>query len=152
MENLNLEASCGLYCGACPVYLRREDDWIVKIVLEQHGLAFDDLYCEGCRSGALSPSCRDCATRDCAKSRGLDSCSGCDEFPCERIFGFGSVRPHGREVMGNLQAIRDRGAAQWLADQAMQWQCTRCGRAGSWYEPVCGACGAKLPAGYDVRP
>jgi len=150
MSSRDLEAFCGLYCGACPVYLKRADDWIVKIVLEEHGLAFEDLHCEGCRTNTLSPSCQYCAVRDCAKSKGLDSCSGCSEFPCPRIAGFGSVRPHGSEVVGNLESIRDRGSEKWLADQAIQWQCSTCGRRGSWYETVCGKCEGQLPAGYEA--
>ena len=150
MTNRNLEAYCGLYCGACPLYLKRADDWIVKVVLEEHGLAFEDLHCEGCRTDTLSPSCQNCAVRDCAKSKGLDSCSGCDELPCERITGFGTVRSHGGEVVGNLEAIQDHGSRKWLADQAAQWQCSNCGRGGSWYEITCGECGAHLPAGYEA--
>jgi hypothetical protein len=150
MANRNLEAFCGLYCGACPVFLNRADDWIVKVVLEQHGLAFEDLHCEGCRTDTLSPSCRDCDTRDCAKNKGLDSCSGCDELPCERISGFRTLRPHGGEVIGNLKAIKDHGSETWLTDQAAQWQCASCGRVGSWYEQACGECGTHLPAGYEA--
>jgi len=150
MLNRNLEAFCGLYCGACPVYLKRADDWIVKIVLEEHGLAFEALHCEGCRSSELSPSCQNCLTRDCAKSKDLDSCSSCDLMPCERIAGFGNVRPHGKEVVGNLTFLRDKGSDAWLEAQARQWQCVACGRVGSWYETVCSACGGQLPAGYET--
>ena len=146
----NLEAYCGLYCGACPVYLKREDDWIVKIVLEEHELAFEDLHCEGCRTDTLSPSCRNCAVRDCAKSKGLGSCSGCDGLPCKRIAGFGTVCSHGGEVIANLKSIRDHGSEKWLTDQVTQWQCSTCGYVGSWYERTCGECGTPLPAGYEA--
>jgi len=149
--NRNLEAFCGLYCGACPVYLKREDDWIVKTVLEQHELAFDDLHCEGCRTESLSPSCQNCAVRDCAKNQGLDSCSSCDELPCEQIAIFGHIRPHAGEVVGNLLALRHHGSEKWLANQAKQWACITCGRVGSWYERVCAECGSTLEAGYSIE-
>lgn len=152
MTNRNTEAFCGLYCGACPVYLKREDDWIVKIVLEQHGLAFENLHCEGCRTDTLSPSCQNCLVRDCAKSKGLDSCSGCDAMPCERITGFGAVRPHCGEVVGNLTSLRDYGFEPWLTNQVVKWQCTQCGRVGSWYEQTCAECGTALPAGCEYTP
>ncbi len=147
--NRNLEAYCGLYCGACPVYLHRENDWIVKTVLNQQGLTIDELHCEGCRSDILSPSCQDCKTRDCAVQRGLDSCSACEQLPCDRILVFGSDRPHGLEVMGNLIALHDHGSEVWLDREAVRWACTRCGRAGSWYESVCPQCGEGLPSGHQ---
>jgi hypothetical protein len=152
VTNRNLEAYCGLYCGACPVYSSREDDWIVKSVLEQHGLTIDELHCEGCRSGTLSPSCQVCATRDCAKSKGLDSCSGCEAFPCGRISDFGSARPHGKDVITNLTFLREHGSEAWLAQQAVKWTCSTCGRVGSWYETTCAQCGKPLSAGYDFTP
>jgi hypothetical protein len=123
----------------------------VKVVLERHGLSFEDLHCEGCRTESLSPSCQHCAMRDCAKSKRLDSCSQCDDMPCERIAGFGTVRPHGGETVGNLTFLRDKGSEAWLAAQAAQWQCASCGRVGSWYEQTCVQCGETLPAGYSFK-
>ncbi|MBU1050726.1 DUF3795 domain-containing protein [Candidatus Bipolaricaulota bacterium] len=151
MASRNPEAFCGLYSGACPVYLKRDHDWIVKKVLEEHGMALEDLHCDGCRTDVLSPSCQHCATRDCAKRKGLDSCSQCSEMPCEGISGFGKVRPHGVEVVGNLMFLRDNGSEAWLAAQDAQWRCNSCGRVGSWYERTCEQCGAQLPAGYEAK-
>ena len=38
--------------------------------------------CNGCRKGScLYP---DCGVRDCYKSKGVDFCFQCDEFPCEK--------------------------------------------------------------------
>jgi len=149
MVDRSVEAFCGLYCGACPVYLKREGDWIVRHVLKEHALSMETLHCEGCRTDMLSPSCQHCVVRDCAKQKGLDSCSQCAEMPCEGIAGFGSGRSHGCEVIGNLTFLRDNGSKAWLASQAAQWQCPMCGRVGSWYETTCSQCGTALPAGYD---
>jgi len=152
MTERNKEAYCGLYCGACPVYLKREGDWIVQVVVEQYGLSFEALRCEGCRSDVLSPSCMDCGIRDCAQRKGLDSCAPCGEFPCKEIAGFGAVRPHGAEAVPNLKAIRRDGAEQWRIDQAAHWACNQCGTVGSWYEQVCPTCGSVLPSGWAQDP
>ena len=151
MASRNAEASCGLYCGACPVYLKRGHDWIVKKVLEEHGMALEDLHCDGCRADVLSPSCQHCTTRDCAKRKGLGSCSHCSEMPCERIFGCGTVRPHGVEIVGNLMFLRDKGSGAWLTAQDAQWRCKSCGHVGSWYERTCEQRRAQLSAGYEVK-
>ena len=148
MTERNKEAYCGLYCGACPVYLKRPNDWIVETVLAQHELTFEELHCEGCRSDHLSPSCMDCRIRDCAQHKGLDSCAPCTEFPCQWIAGFRTIRPHGAETVPNLTAIREHGSASWLASQARHWACRTCGTTGSWYEQTCTSCGATLSAGW----
>lgn len=146
MTDRNLEAYCGLYCGACPVYLQRTDNWIFRAVRERFAETDADLVCHGCRSDVLSISCRDCPKRDCAKAKGLDSCAACPEMPCDKL----TFRlPHAAEIIPNLEALRARGSATWLAEQAAQWRCPSCGRTGSWYECVCADCGAELPAGHE---
>jgi len=145
MVDRNLEAYCGLYCGACPVLLKREDDAIHRAVREHFDAEPEDLFCRGCRSDVLSVSCRDCAKRDCAQQRGLDSCATCPEMPCDKL----TFRlPHASEIVPNLEALRDRGSHAWLAEQAKHWQCPSCGHTGSWYERICAQCGTELPAGH----
>jgi len=143
----NLEAFCGLYCGSCPVRLKRKDDWLYQAVRERFAEKDEDLLCRGCRSDVLSASCRDCEKRDCAVAKGLDSCASCPEMPCDRLNSF--RLPHAAEIVPNLEALRDRGHEAWLTEQAKQWRCAQCGRAGSWYERVCTDCGATLPAGHE---
>ena len=146
MTNRNLEAYCGLYCGSCPVYLKEFDSSLVQAVLEHFECSEADLDCHGCRAETISLSCRDCDRRDCAQSKGFDSCSACPEMPCDLQKNF--RLPHASEILPNLEALRDRGSSTWLAEQAEQWRCTTCGRIGSWYEQACPDCGGALPAGH----
>lgn len=146
MTDRNLEAHCGLYCGACPVLLVRRDDRLYQAVREHFAAPDEDLLCRGCRSDVLSISCRECPKRDCAKSKGLDSCSACPDMPCDLQKNF--RLPHASEILPNIEALRDRGFSTWLAEQAEHWRCATCGRTGSWYERVCSDCGAALPAGH----
>jgi hypothetical protein len=147
MTDRNLEAYCGLYCGACPVLLRRPDDWVFRTVREHLG-AEADLVCRGCRSGTVSVSCRDCDVRDCAQSRDLDSCSACPEMPCDRLVDKSTRLPHTAEILDNLARLRDAGPDVWLVEQARHWTCPSCRQTGSWYETVCADCGRPLPAGH----
>jgi hypothetical protein len=147
MSDRSLEATCGLYCGACPLLLQRKDDWIYRAVRARFAEKDEDLLCHGCRTDVLSISCRDCPKRACAKGRGLDSCAACPEMPCKWYAAF--RLPHGAEIVPNLEALRDRGSDVWLREQAGRWRCATCGRAGSWYERVCPDCGAALPAGHE---
>ena len=146
MTDRTAEAYCGLYCGACPVLLKREQDVIYRAVREHWSASTEDLDCLGCRSEVLSVSCRDCPKRDCAQARGLDSCATCPEMPCDKL----TFRlPHAAEIVPNLTALRDHGPSVWLEQQEAKWRCPSCGRMGSWYERSCPDCGAMLPAGHE---
>ena len=151
MTDRNLEGYCGLYCGACPVHERHRDDPVVRGMRERFDISNDQPLCRGCRSDVLWVSCRDCKIRDCAQSKGSDSCFACSEMPCDRLTQLSALRPHLVEIFPNLERLRDRGSEAWLAKQADHWLCPSCGRAATWYEQqVCGACGASLPAGYAL--
>ncbi len=147
MSQQDFEAVCGLYCGACPVRLQRTDDWIYQWVREHFKAEDKDLVCHGCRTDVLSVSCRECPKRDCAQTKGFDSCAVCPEMPCDKLQGLDLG--HGAEIIPNLEALRARGSAAWLAEQAEKWRCPSCGRVGSWYERICADCGTDLPAGHD---
>jgi len=143
----SLQAYCGLYCGSCPVHLKQFDNWIVQAILRRFECTEADLDCHGCRAETISLSCRDCDRRDCAQSKGFDSCSPCPEMPCERMQGY--RLPHMSEAVPNLQALRERGSEAWLAEQAKHWTCPSCGKTVSWYEQVCLQCGSALASGHQ---
>jgi hypothetical protein len=147
MSDRNLEAFCGLYCGACSTYVARQ-----RGTLAEHAASRDrsleDATCHGCRTDVLSSSCRDCTLRDCAQGRGLTSCSACDDMPCDELMRVTKILPHLVEIVGNLERLREAGSAMWLGEQAAHWACPACSTPGSWYEVTCTACGQGLPAGY----
>ena len=58
-NNKNLVAACGLYCGACGIYLATQENNTEKIlqyaiVLNQ---SFDKTLCDGCRAYRKSAHC-----------------------------------------------------------------------------------------------
>ena len=107
-EILNILAPCGLNCFKC---FANADGPIRETSLKlRNHLGSFDIYaerfssflpifkeyssfkkllhylseenCPGCRNGScLYP---DCGVRDCYKHKGVDYCSQCDEFPCEK--------------------------------------------------------------------
>jgi len=67
MIDEKLLGRCGIYCGACPTYLKGN--------------------CNGCTS-EHKPG--DCYSLDCCNSRGLRFCGACEDFPCDTIL----TKPH----------------------------------------------------------
>ncbi len=98
MEEPRLGA-CGLECRECSIYLARSDenvahdvmDWFIEMgwldgEMDVEEFMSDGPYCLGChgdRDTHWSPDCW--ILHCCVDEKGLDNCSECDEFPCERL-------------------------------------------------------------------
>jgi hypothetical protein len=138
MDDLNLLAYCGLYCGACSFKVAAvEQD---RKHLAQMPTKYDHLKtqpleeCRGCRA---DDRCGDCGIKDCARARGVAHCGECGGFPCSLMVQFCSDGiPHHAEVIGNIQRIRQAGPRQWLEENAAAYAC-RCGKRLSWYVRDC---------------
>ena len=93
-------AYCGLDCSACPIHLATLEPDAAK----QHAMRVDIARecflhygmklqpeevndCDGCRAytGRLFSSCRNCAIRNCASSKELESCAFCGEYSCDHL-------------------------------------------------------------------
>lgn len=92
-------AACGLECKKCSIYLAHSEkeiahearDWFVEMGWLEGDVDIEDFmddgpYCLGChgdRETHWSPDCW--ILRCCVDEKGLDNCSECDKFPCERL-------------------------------------------------------------------
>lgn len=152
-EQQNLAAPCGLYCGACSIYVagRRGDskrlEQIARVMAEYLGRPVEgkDLACEGCLSEVIALQCRDCVLRACAFEKGLTHCAQCSDFPCQRIIAFNNdgMRHHS-EVLDNIRCQWIIGIGAWIEEQKERWRCLHCGCAVDWYASQCPDCGTTL--------
>jgi hypothetical protein len=106
-------AYCGLDCSVCPALraLKFDDEALRR----QTALAWSQLYqtkispeqiaCQGCRSdqGVLFAHCGDCAVRACARSKGLDTCAACQDYPCRELEFIHKGAPQAKQ---NLERLR----------------------------------------------
>ena len=158
MEDQNrhiLAAPCGLYCGACNIYLNYNSgdkealNAMAERINQQREIKLDpetDLPCEGCLSSTVAWYCRECAMRDCAVSKGITHCSQCSDFPCQIVTDFNNDEwPHHGEVLANVQRQKEIGIDAWLDEQEKRWRCPECGNAVGWYDAKCRQCEAELP-------
>lgn len=150
--HLTLLAACGLYCGACYHYRASFPDGQHLLHPEFRGSRpLEGFACQGCRSDRLyiHPGCAECQIRACTDQKGIVHCGQCDEFPCARLIAFQTDgRAHHRPILEQLEDIKRKGIAQWLADQAARWTCA-CGQPFSWYETECQKCGSSID-GYQT--
>jgi len=152
-ERNNLAAPCGLYCGACSIYVagkRGDSKRLEQMVsgLSQYAgreLEIKDLACEGCSSEIVALHCRDCAIRYCAIEKGCSHCAQCSVFPCKLINDFNNdgMLHHG-EVLNNIKRQREIGIDAWIEEQEERWHCTKCNCAVDWYSDQCPGCGSPI--------
>ena len=147
-----LVAVCGLYCGACPMYLATQsnDEQRIQALLDRFSsgpmqLKREDILCDGCiGDGRIASFCRRCDIRACPTDKtNVTRCSDCPDFPCSRITDFNNDgMTHHAEVLENLGKIRETGIREWAAYEEERWQCPQCRRPMSWYDGECSGCGA----------
>jgi hypothetical protein len=81
---------------------------IADLCREQYGMAYapeDITDCDGCRTdeGRLFSACQDCAIRNCAEQRGLESCAYCDEYVCEKLEAFFVSEPAAKARLDEMR-------------------------------------------------
>jgi len=106
-------ATCGLICADCPAYVATKaadrnalvelaKTWSAEYNAE---LTADDCECDGCHStaGPWMSHCAVCEIRACGSERGVENCSACSDYACEKLTTFFEFVP---EAKTRLDAAR----------------------------------------------
>jgi hypothetical protein len=102
-----LLAYCGLVCQTCPIYLAtrkesKEEQARMRVEIarlcREEGMKYDpeDITdCDGCptEGGRLFSGCKDCAIRNCARQKGVDTCAHCADYVCGTLEAFFAKYP-----------------------------------------------------------
>jgi len=124
-EKKALTAPCGLDCFNCELH---EDNLTIELVELMHtkmGVPKEKIACKGCRQQNgkhfhLPPE--GCATLNCVKSKGVELCCNCNEFPCAFLAPTADQAaryPHNMKVY-NLCRINKVGLERWIVEEAGQ--------------------------------
>jgi hypothetical protein len=91
---------CGSTCLGCQIFLatREKDDQKKNQIREEIAQYIKELYgeeikpqdisdCDGCKadSGRLFSGVEDCYMRKCARTKQIEVCTDCEEYPCEEL-------------------------------------------------------------------
>lgn len=138
-----IAAVCGLYCGACGIYLATQSNDTEK--LAQYAIRLnqplEETYCKGCRSNQKTAWCRECKMIKCAEEKGVDFCGSCNDYPCEMLKNFQSLMPHRAELWESQARIAEVGAEAWTKEMEKHFSCQACGKGNTSYDLKCPACG-----------
>jgi hypothetical protein len=77
---------------------------------EQYGMKYeseDITDCDGCRTegGRLFSACKDCAIRNCARQKGIETCAHCTDYVCGKLEAFFATDPAAKT---SLDEVRSR--------------------------------------------
>jgi len=114
-----LVTPCGLYCGACPLYLASKDEKVAEAIAQKFGIPIEAASCIGCRPSSGSPTpCRGkkCANYSCAEEKGHFTCVECADFPCNKLAPAAdkaNMIPHNMKLY-NLLLIKKDGLESWI--------------------------------------
>lgn len=88
-------AFCGIECSECGAFQATKDNDNVKRVevAAMWSKQFNadikpsDINCDGCQSenGVLFSHCLVCEIRNCAKTKKVENCGYCNEYPCNKL-------------------------------------------------------------------
>ena len=129
-----VDAICGIYCGACPAFL------------ESVGAKkSSEIKCLGCRSTKKMPGyAPKCEVRKCAKSKNLQSCGQCKQYPCDKIKKFFNETPKYGLREKYLNTVRDKGLQSWLEEMKTRWTCPKCQTPFGYGMKTCKKCNEKI--------
>jgi hypothetical protein len=131
MNYFQMTAPCGLDCFNCHFFLAKQDLEARRKVEElskQLNIPFETMLCDGCRSHDgriplqkhIFGDEHRCAAYECSKTRNLDFCGECEDFPCDNLHPYAdkaAVLPHNTKVF-NLCLIKRRGLEDWAENKA----------------------------------
>lgn len=84
---------CGHDCSRCTTFIAtlRNDNALRQQVISFYQTAFnmnlkqEDIYCLSGHSDTVMEGCKQCPWMSCAKSKNLNACSKCSEYPCKPL-------------------------------------------------------------------
>lgn len=145
-------AVCGLYCGACNLFIATtEDPERLKKLAKGFKVSEEDVKCYGCRSDKRGPYCKVCKMFDCAAEKEVDFCVECSEYPCEELKRFQSAAPHRIEIWDDQEQIKKVGYERWLKNIRENYSCPKCQTTNSAYDFKCRKCGEESSCRYVLK-
>ena len=149
MENPELFAPCGTYCGVCPYLIayKTNDDKLKEKLAKMLPIKPEEIVCDGCNSDNPLYFCKMCAMKKCVIEKGFDSCADCSEAPCETIEKF-PFKEFIKRVKWDLEYRKNHSKEEWIAKTIELNSCPSCSSIAHWRATICKSCGTQLEKRY----
>jgi hypothetical protein len=84
--------ACGLNCSECQAFKATKTGETEKLAelakawgKPENPYTVEDMMCQGCMSETVYKGCTTCGIRNCALTKGVENCGGCNSFPCGNL-------------------------------------------------------------------
>ncbi len=141
IRNTDLMAPCGLYCGACGIYLagRDNNEKFRTIMANLYGTPPEETACLGCMQPEppkkLYDFCKACPIRSCVRAKEYYSCHQCEGWPCDLIENFPlatGIRVMKRTIPRWREKVAEhgdeKGSREWAQAECDRYHCAGCGQ------------------------
>jgi hypothetical protein len=118
-ERIRMIAPCGIDCGVCEMHMCGDNPHLHEYFISK-GYPKEKIPCSGCRNvdGKCPVIGEPCATYSCSKSKGIDYCYECADFPCAMFnpaADRAEILPHNLKVF-NLCVVKNRGIDEFIKE------------------------------------
>ncbi len=147
-----LAAVCGLYCGACSLYIATTENDTEKLeyFAKSYNTDVEGMKCLGCRSDVLTVFCRECEFKTCTDEKNIGFCGECGEY-CDAFKEFQQAKPHRIELYQDLKRISEVGPEEWMKEMEKRYACKSCSTINSAYNMTCRKCGHMPSSAYSAE-
>lgn len=149
IQNKELRAPCGIFFGACAIYIasRDHDNKFKELIAAVWGVTPQEVECYGCMQTDPPKKrfghCEKCEIRNCATSKTFYSCHQCEEWVCQFFKNMelapsvpSSIKESVQRVM--LRSIPvwrekvseygdEKGSLEWARAECERYHCPECG-------------------------
>jgi hypothetical protein len=149
MNNPELIAPCGIYCGVCPqlIAYKNNNDRLKEKLSASFGIKPEEIVCEGCTSETPFLFCVSCGIKSCVQEKEIESCAECDNFPCDKIENF-PVKKFVEKITWDVNYRRQHGKDSWISKTIEINSCPSCQTLNHWIAKRCLSCKNELPERY----
>lgn len=119
IENKELRAPCGIFCGACAIYIATRDDSekFGTLIGALWGTEPEETKCYGCMQSDPPKKrfgfCQSCVIRKCVKSKELYSCHQCEDWPCDTIENIDLGESLPSTIKKSIERVIKRAIPSW---------------------------------------
>jgi hypothetical protein len=126
--NKELAAPCGLYCGACGIYVATRDnnEKFKERLAPVYNSTVEELVCDGCLSERVFSFCKTCPIKSCCADKEIEGCFQCSDFPCKFIDNF-PIQVGKKVILRAVPRWREIGTEKWMEEEDKRYICPHCG-------------------------
>jgi hypothetical protein len=108
-------ATCGIICSKCDIFQATTNPKIAQSIVDwfkkerNEDVKLEAIHCSGCKEDRAKHWSADCwILQCCVDKKGLEFCSECDAFPCEKLVQWSKSDTGYDKALNRLKEMKKR--------------------------------------------